>query len=263
MAEIAFRLRVLGWLFTIGIAVSGLAEAERNPLLPHPQEIAYGSGTVSLRGLKIQLPRDATAEDWFVAQTMSDCLSRQTRTPIPIVSGEAASHVIRLHRTGPLAALPAPGEKAGAESREAYSLAVRPNQVDLEARSTAGLFYGAETACQLVEGPGEEAELPIAEIHDWPMLAYRGVMVDMSHGPLPTEEEVKRQLDFLARWKANQYYFYSEASIELEAYPLLNPEGLCSAKASSLRPLPAFHAAIFSSLYSWCRPARTALATTR
>ena len=40
-------------------------------------------------------------------------------------------------------------------------------------------------------------------------------MVDMSHGALLTEAEVERQLDFLARWKVNQYYFYNEASIEL------------------------------------------------
>ena len=32
------------------------------------------------------------------------------------------------------------------------------------------------------------------------------------------------QLDFLSRWKVNQYYFYSEANIELRGYPLLNPE---------------------------------------
>jgi hexosaminidase len=56
-------------------------------------------------------------------------------------------------------------------------------------------------------------------------LAYRGTMVDMSHGPLPTEAEIKRQLDFLARWKGNQYYLYGEAAIELDGYPLLNPEG--------------------------------------
>ena len=49
-------------------------------------------------------------------------------------------------------------------------------------------------------------------------------MVDISHGPLPTENEIKRRLDFLARWKANQYYLYSEASIELSGYPLLNPD---------------------------------------
>jgi hypothetical protein len=76
-----------------------------------------------------------------------------------------------------------------------------------------------------VEGQGIRAILPVVEIKDWPALAYRGVMVDMSHGALPTEKEVERQLDFLARWKLNQYYFYSEDSIELKGYSLLNPGG--------------------------------------
>ena len=40
---------------------------------------------------------------------------------------------------------------------------------------------------------------------------------------MPTEEEIQRQIDFLARWKGNQYYFYSELSIELKGYPLINP----------------------------------------
>ena len=47
-------------------------------------------------------------------------------------------------------------------------------------------------------------------------------MVDTSHGPLPTEAEIKRQIDFLARWKNNQYYLYSEASIAIEGYPILS-----------------------------------------
>jgi hypothetical protein len=46
-------------------------------------------------------------------------------------------------------------------------------------------------------------------------------MMDMSHTQLPKIEEIKNQIDFLARWKTNQYYFYSEGSIELEGYPLL------------------------------------------
>jgi hypothetical protein len=62
MADMALHLCVLGWLFTIGIAASGLAGAERHPMLPRPQQIDYGSGTVCVRGLRIQLPRDATGE---------------------------------------------------------------------------------------------------------------------------------------------------------------------------------------------------------
>ena len=75
------------------------------------------------------------------------------------------------------------GREGGSGSREAYSLTVRANQVELEARSTAGPFYGAETACQVLEGSGEKAELPIVEIHGWPALAYRG---DGRHEPRPT-----------------------------------------------------------------------------
>ena len=41
---------------------------------------------------------------------------------------------------------------------------------------------------------------------------------------MSTPEEVKRQLDFMALWKVNQYYFYSEANIELRGFPLLNPQ---------------------------------------
>ena len=75
----------------------------------------------------------------------------------------------------------------------------------------------------MVEGTGREAALPEAEVHDWPLYAYRAVMMDLSEGGLPTEKEVQRQLDFLARWKANQYFLYSEGSIELQGYSLMNP----------------------------------------
>jgi N-acetyl-beta-hexosaminidase len=34
------------------------------------------------------------------------------------------------------------------------------------------------------------------EVRDWPAFAYRSLMIDMNHGPLPTEAEVKRQIDF-------------------------------------------------------------------
>ena len=56
-------------------------------------------------------------------------------------------------------------------------------------------------------------------------MAFRGTMVDISHGPLPTEKEIERQIDFLSRWKENQYYLYTEDSIELKGYPLLDLDG--------------------------------------
>jgi hypothetical protein len=199
--------------------------AEHAALLPPPQQILYGSQEVRVRGLAVRLPADPTPEDRFAANTLSACLSNRALEPIPVSEGEASDRAIVLKRTGAVDPLPIPGDQAGSKSREAYSLKVSPNGVELRAASSAGLFYGAQTVCQLARGNAAEAVLPEVEIHDWPSLPYRGVMIDMSHGPLPTVEEVKRQLDFLARWKANQYYFYNEANIQLDGYPLLNRRG--------------------------------------
>jgi hexosaminidase len=208
-----------------GGVASTLCAGDHNAVLPAPQQIQYGSGQVLVRGLAIQLPSSPTAEDAFAGNTLSTCLAERAASPVPIAAGNPAARLIAMERTGPVGALPVPGDQPGPDSREAYWLSVKPSGISLRAGSTAGLFYAAQTLCQLVEGRGATAAIPEVEIHDWPALAYRGVMIDMSHGPLPTEDEIKRQLDFLARWKGNQYYFYSEASIELAGYPLLNPHG--------------------------------------
>jgi hexosaminidase len=208
--------------------VTAWAITGHNVLLPQPQQMRYGPGRLRIRGLGIRLVTDPSIEDRFAAEQLSNCLSEVAEEPVRVSQGEASDTLIVLKRTGEVGALPLPGEHPGPASREAYSLKVTPDKGEVQAASSAGLFYGVQTLCQLVEGNAAEAVLPEVEIHDWPSMAYRGTMVDMSHGPLPTEAEIKRQLDFLARWKANQYYLYSEASIELAGYPLLNPEGRLS-----------------------------------
>lgn len=196
-----------------------------NTLLPLPQEIHYGAANIAVRGLAIYLPGPARAEDRFAADQLAKVLSRIVGSSVAVLVGEPRQQGITLRRTGGPDPLPMPGESPGPQSREAYTLKVTASGAEIRATSSAGLFYGVQTLVQLVEGGGAGAILPEVEIRDWPSLPYRGTMVDMSHGPLPTEDEVKRQIDFLARWKANQYYFYSEASIELKGYPVLDYNG--------------------------------------
>jgi len=191
--------------------------AAHNVLLPQPQQVRYGNARVPLRGISIVLGSPSTPEDAFTISCLKEGLARYR--------GGAASYSIRFIRTGNVDALPRDNGQAGAGSRESYHLRITPTGGDVRAPSSAGLFYAAQTLLQMVEGNGTDAFLPEAEIDDYPTLAYRGVMVDLSHGPLPTEDEIKRQIDFLARWKGNQYYFYSELSIELKGYPLINPGG--------------------------------------
>jgi hexosaminidase len=219
-------LRWLGCTAFCLLLVSLPAFAERhNPLLPRPQELRYGSGRLPVRGLVITFSASPTAEDRFAARELSSALSEKTHTSVPVVTGRRASANIELNRTGSAPDVAQPGEKPGPDSPEAYSIRITASGAEVRARSSRGMFYAVQTLRQLVEGEGSGAALPVVEIRDWPSLAYRGTMVDMSHGPLPTEKEVEQQIDFLSRFKDNQYYFYNEASIELKGYPLLNPTG--------------------------------------
>ena len=212
-------------LSVLAVVLPVSSAADHNPLLPRPQEIHYGTAELAVRGMSICFAAPPGTEDRFAAGELSRDLSIRANVAIPIMEGGHCEHGILLNRTGGVDALPVPGEQPGAQSREAYSLKVTADGATVTAPSSAGLYYAVQTLKQLVEGSGPQAVLPAVEIKDWPALAYRGVMVDMSHGALPTEDEVKRQLDFLARWKTNQYYFYSEASIELTGFSLINPDG--------------------------------------
>jgi hypothetical protein len=118
-------------------------------------------------------------------------------------------------------ALPGVDDHAGANMRESYTLSVTRNRVEITGRSSAAVFYAVQTLRQLIEGTPAAPSLPLVEITDWPSLPYRGFMMDMSHGGVPTLDEAERQVDELSRWKANQYFFYVETNLRLKGYPLL------------------------------------------
>ena len=205
------------------------AYADHNPLLPHPQQVRYGSGSAPLKGMTIVFSAQPSPEDRFAAEQLSRLMKECTGNPLQIEDhgrGAGPGIAIVLDRVGATdQPLTLPGDLPGPSSQEAYDLSVTAQKVKIHARSSAGIFHAIQTLRQMCEGEGANAALPIAEIHDWPSMAYRGTMVDISHGPLPTEREIERQLDFLARWKENQYYIYNENSIDLTGYPLINPDG--------------------------------------
>ncbi|MGA2859437.1 MAG: glycoside hydrolase family 20 zincin-like fold domain-containing protein [Candidatus Sulfotelmatobacter sp.] len=220
---VLIRLSILLALVSL---ISSRGIAQHSPLLPRPQQIVFGTGRLPLHGLQVRLASDAPAdEDRFAAETLVKYMIAREKDSVQISNGDSAEGAIVLKRTGGVDALPVLDEHAGPESRESYRIKITPRGAEVRSPSSAGLFYAVQTLGQLIEGSGGDAMLPEVEIHDWPSLPYRGTLVDFSQGPLSTEQEVKRQIDFLARWKANQYYLYSEVSIELDGYPLLNPEG--------------------------------------
>ncbi len=201
------------------------AAAAHTALLPRPQEIHYGEGVLHVPGLNVQFTMAPNEADRFTAEQLAARLGAAAQTTLPLHAAGTGGPAIVLNRTGDGADLPGDHEATGPESREAYSLRITAEGVEIRAASAAGLFYGAQTLAQMVEGSGSDCVLPVAEVRDWPAMAYRGFMMDFSHGQLLRVPEIERQLDLLARYKANQYFFYSELNIEYDGFELVNPEG--------------------------------------
>lgn len=219
--------KVQPWLLACLLALQvgrpgAYAETAHRLLLPEPQEVHYGDGTLPLARLEIRLTSKPDPEDQFAAQLLADQLSRLVGVNLRITTG-GHGPAIRLIRDLPGQPMDTPN--SGANSSESYSIQVSRSGAEIHATASAGLFYGVQTLLQLIEGRGSEAGLPLVTIRDWPTMARRGFMMDLSHGQILKVEEIERQLDLLARYKANQYFFYSEASIEWKGYELVNPDG--------------------------------------
>lgn len=215
---------------------NGHAQQVHRRILPAPRQVQYGAERLALNEIIIRLSPEADGEDQFSAETLTNCLGSSVHARI-VSSEQAGGRVIFLHRTGASDPLPVPGERAGADSREAYTVHIDTNGAEVRSRSSAGIYYGVQTVCQMVEG-GEPGYLPEASLSDWPEMAFRGTMVDMSEGQLLRVAEIKRQIDLMARLKMNQYYFYNELTIALDGLPPAAPGARMS--KSDVREIVAY-----------------------
>ncbi len=124
-------------------------------------------------------------------------------------------------------------------SDEGYLLSVTEREVVVAGRTPAGTFYGLQTLKQLVRGEGEGAYVQGVRVADWPTMRWRAVSDDISRGPVPTVEYVKRQLRTFAAFKLNMHSFYMEHTFKSSAHPLIGPEG-GSLTPSEIRELVAY-----------------------
>jgi hypothetical protein len=91
---------------------------------------------------------------------------------------------------------------------EGYRVLVTPDEVRLTAADDSGAFYGRATLEQLRRV--HNGELPCGAIEDWPDLAVRGVMLDVSRDKVPTMQTLEDLIDRVASWKVNQVQLYME-----------------------------------------------------
>lgn len=195
--------------------------AQNTPvLLPQPETVRYTGERFPVSQLTIWVPASAPNEVRFALQELKTAMGERAGQGVKNASSSASATfqwVVRAEG----GALPEVSERNGRSEREHYKLTISRTGVRVDAQTSAGLYYAVQTLRQLATGEGKTASIPGAVIEDRPKMTYRGVMMDFAHGGLPTVAEIKRQIDFLARWKTNQYYLYNEVSIELKGYPTI------------------------------------------
>ncbi|MDE7043735.1 MAG: family 20 glycosylhydrolase, partial [Acetatifactor sp.] len=93
-------------------------------------------------------------------------------------------------------------------SSQEYSLEIKEEQIIISGGDGAGVLYGAETLCQIIEQCGPV--LSCMKITDKPDLPCRGYYLDETRGRVLKLDYLKKVVDRLCRYKINELQLYIE-----------------------------------------------------
>lgn len=184
-------------------------------VLPVPQEAQWEGGWLRLPFVWRLTHNDLGADDACLpaledAWAGAGCMRREDGTGVAVV----------LRRTPDVAFPELSCEVAG----QGYELGIGAGQIEIRARTAAGLFYGVQTLVQLVETADVAGGLPLGTIRDWPAYPLRFVHWDTKHHQ-DRIETLRRYLDWMARFKLNAVSFEIEDKFEFPSHPEIGAPG--------------------------------------
>ncbi|HET7215444.1 MAG TPA: beta-N-acetylhexosaminidase [Terriglobia bacterium] len=230
LEEIVLITRRFAFLLLVCFVCSPLFAAEL-PLSPYPQQVREGTGElVATNHVTIDVS-SKNVDDHFAASLLAQDLKSIDGVEATINDRASGSPRVVLARTDTSEGsriLDRAGIKFPAKAdEEGYVLVVSSREADVVAKSAAGVLYGVQTLRQLFH-PGQasgSARCPAVTIVDWPAMRWRGVSIDISRGPFPTLDSIKREIDLLAQYKINLYSPYMENMFEYPSIPLAGEPG--------------------------------------
>src|SRR5256714_2468742 len=221
--------------------VCGAANAQSPgaQIIPAPKQLTLGAGSFSVRDARVVLADSKSAEDQFAAQDFIDDVKATAGVSLSLSRGQARRDILvgRIDLLPIAQALKRSGvEPPSTLNEEGYMIVVNADHVIVAGNTATGTFYGMQTLKQLLRGEGASAFIPAVKIIDWPTMRWRGVSDDISRGPVPTLDYIKRQIRTEAFFKMNMHSFYMEHTFSSQSYPLIGPEGgsLTSAEIKEL-----------------------------
>jgi len=195
-------------------------------VVPQPKRITARAGCFSLsESTCLVLPAAASDEDVAAARCLQQEISEATGLRLPLVK------VARLDHTADAIMLVSDWAAAGAalgehmpdagdlptKGDQAYCVDIGEDGIVAGGYGAAALHYAVQTLRQLVRT--ERVALPCLQLVDWPSLPYRGLMLDVSRGKVPTLETLQELVDQLSLFKANVLQLYTEHTFRLRRHP--------------------------------------------
>ena len=208
------------------VDASGLESLGKIALIPYPQELTEGEGSLivtSLSAITYNSEEMKTHVEAFAEQ-----LKTASGITLAVKKAEAAAAAGEIW-FGTDASLP----------RDGYTLEVKKSGVEIKTSSYGGELYALQTLMQLLPREFFASELcgsncsatwnlPVVSIKDHPQYPHRGFMMDVARHFFD-KDEVKKVLDIMAFYKLNRFHWHLTDDqgwrIEIPEYPLLTEVG--------------------------------------
>jgi len=219
------------WLLLFWSTFAFAAPTEFVAAIPHPQVLEMHSSEFDLAPGEIGI-RLADVNHSMCEVSLTELAAAFATVPgVRLVAGQKLPREIwlgwpesdvdfaQICRRNKIWPLP---DSAGSE---AYALLIQKKQILLAAKTTRGLFYGVQTLKQIFRGRANALVLPGVKIMDWPQFALRGLLDDISRGPVPTLTFFKQQIRRCAELKFNFISYYTEHMVATEKHGDFAPAG--------------------------------------
>ena len=234
MGRILFALLLTTFLFP-AYAANGDPTMQETTIIPIPKEWTKEEGAfVPTRNTRIILHGGTETPERIAAQDLKADLKQFLGIDVLVTFSGDEKYL----REKDQIMLRVSGEEPdGPLDAESYTINIDEDGIEVVGKTPTGVFNGIQTLRQMVRKTRGETAFPHGTISDRPDFQYRGFYHDVTRGKVPKLETLKEIVDYLARYKANQFQLYIEHTYMFEFNPDIaqNPDGLTATEILELQ----------------------------
>ncbi len=195
------------------------------PIIPNPQQVERSQQPFSFNGKKVLNLFIEDDANYPIGQ-LRQAWEKHTAVELKLVQKSKDAN-IRLVKLGKDADNPSFAlfikSLLDFQKREAYQIAISAEEIVMSATHGSGAYYAVQSLKQLLRAYGPDKAIPGMIINDYPDLEIRGMMDDISRGPVPTNAYMKQQIERLSEMKINLLTYYTEHVVKTEKHAAFAP----------------------------------------